>query len=297
MRTRSYFPILMIAILISIFSAACGSSSPTSPSGVGASGGSTATVVTPNDRPAPVYPDFPETEGISCPSDAPLFKASWDHTNTTDLVIKAEWQRMPKAEYVRIYVSRRSVTNIDEPQPFSPVVLGDHGETYGQFAVLDEGVYTLRIATVTCGQERNLSDPVVVNVARGRSTPAPTPTPSPEPPNVEPEPEQEPEPQPCAPAFVVTKADFDFRVNGKLDAADVKVNVSNGGLWTLELLAKQSAGNGGSFILKASDSALIIFCGHERQLRVTQGDHDYKQWKFRVKRNGSTVYESPVYQK
>ncbi len=122
------------------------------------------------------FDDYPVVDGISCPSAPPQFVASWDSTNTTDLTIKVEWQKMPQAEFVRVYVSRRDVANVFQPQPFSPVVLGENGETYGQFAVLADGVYAIEVATVTCGAQQNLSDRQIVVVANGKPS-LPTPPP------------------------------------------------------------------------------------------------------------------------
>ncbi len=134
------------------------------------------------------FEDYPVVPGISCPSAPPQFVASWDASNTTDLTIKVEWQKMPQAEFIRVYVSRRDVNNVFQPQAYSPVVLGENGETYGQFGVGDEGVYALQVATVTCGAQQNLSDVVIVVVGQGTPGRPTPPVPPTEPPYVPPTP-------------------------------------------------------------------------------------------------------------
>jgi hypothetical protein len=72
----------------------------------------------------------PEVDGISCPSDAPAFKAE----ATPGHVIKLEWQRMPKADYIRIYVWIEHFGQWEIVEG-SPKVVGEHGQWYDNFKV------------------------------------------------------------------------------------------------------------------------------------------------------------------
>jgi len=142
-------------------------SSPISRSSVGDGNGSTR--LTAGDA---LPPPAPEVDGISCPSDAPAFKAE----STPGHVIKLEWQKMPKVDYIRIYVWVEHFGQWEIVEG-SPKVVGEHGQWYDSFRVSDDGIYLIKLATVTCGEQRNLSDGIVVTF--GEYVPPPRPIPAP----------------------------------------------------------------------------------------------------------------------
>ena len=70
-------------------------------------------------------------------------------------MIKLEWQKMPKADYIRIYVWIEHFGHWEIVEG-SPKVVGEHGQWYDSFKVAGDGIYLIKLATVTCGQQRNL---------------------------------------------------------------------------------------------------------------------------------------------
>ncbi len=91
-------------------------------------------------------------------------------------MIKLEWQKMPKADYIRIYVWIEHFGQW-EIVDGSPKVVGEHGQWYDSFKVAGDGIYLIKLATVTCGEQRNLSEGIVVTF--GEYVPQPTPIPDP----------------------------------------------------------------------------------------------------------------------
>jgi len=149
---RRNFHALVLALMAAA-TVACGSTSPISPSSL-VGGSSASTRLNAGEAlPAPL----PDQDGISCPSDAPAFKAEANPGH----LIKLEWQKMPKADYIRIYVWRERFGQWEIVEG-SPKVVGEHGQWYDGFHVSDDGVYLVKLATVTCGAQRNMSDAIVV---------------------------------------------------------------------------------------------------------------------------------------
>lgn len=150
----------LLIVLSSLLAIACGSTSPlTSPSSV-ATGSHALANFAPFDSP-----------GVQCPSDAPLFRAEANPYGHLDVDV----QPMPKADSIRVYVARRSAANVFEPVSGSPFVL-DGGRTYIEIPATD-GVYSIQVATVTCGEQRNLSDVAIVVLA-SQDAPPVTSTPT-----------------------------------------------------------------------------------------------------------------------
>ena len=176
-RYRMKSPLLLL-IFASVLVVGCGGSSPLAPTAASSSspistssvgGGNGPTRLNAGDA---LPPAAPEVDGISCPSDAPAFKAE----ATPGHVIKLEWQRMPKADYIRIYVWIEHFGQWEIVEG-SPKVVGEHGQWYDNFKVADDGIYLVKLATVTCGEQRNLSDGIVVTF--GEYVPLPRPIPDP----------------------------------------------------------------------------------------------------------------------
>jgi hypothetical protein len=188
--------LLVLLIFASVLVVGCAGSSPLAPTAASPSsaispssvGGNGATKLSAGEA---LPPPAPEVDGISCPSDAPAFKAE----STPGRVIKLEWQKMPKADYIRIYVwvERFGHWEIVEG---SPKVVGEHGQWYDSFKVPYDGIYLVKLATVTCGEQRNLSDGIVVTF--GEYVPLPTPIPDPPtPPSDDSNDSDNPPPPPC----------------------------------------------------------------------------------------------------
>src|SRR5678816_943569 len=97
---------LLLLIFASVLVVGCGGSSPLAPTAASPSSPISPSLVGGGNGPTRLKagevlpPPAPEVDGIACPSDAPAFKAE----ATPGHVVKLEWQKMPKADYIRIYV-------------------------------------------------------------------------------------------------------------------------------------------------------------------------------------------------
>jgi hypothetical protein len=167
-----------LLIFASVLVVGCAGSSPLAPTAASPSSSISPSSVGGGNGPTRLKagealpPPAPEVDGISCPSDAPAFKAE----ATPGHVVKLEWQKMPKADYIRIYVWVEHFGQW-EIVDGSPKVVGEHGQWYDSFKVAGDGIYLIKLATVTCGQQRNLSEGIVVTF--GEYVPQTTPIPDP----------------------------------------------------------------------------------------------------------------------
>lgn len=148
---------LCIGTVAAIVVAACGSQNPVAPSQ--------------SRTPSPAaqnstFADFPVVDGVSCPSDAPLFSVDANSAGHLDVTV----QLMPQADFVRVFVARREVTNDFIPVAGSPFAI-DGGRTYTEIPV-GPGVYEVRVATVTCGELRNLSAAIIAGISGPTADPS-----------------------------------------------------------------------------------------------------------------------------
>lgn len=81
---------------------------------------------------------------------------------------------------------------------------------------------------------------------------------------------------------------FDWDGDG-IDSAVVEVNVYNEGSYVLILEARSSSQAG--WTEKDRDSASLD-CGESKKLRASEGSHQWNRWRFRLLRNGSTIFTS-----
>jgi hypothetical protein len=185
---------LLLLIVASVLVVGCAGSSPLAPTAASSSSPIASSSLRSGNGPTGLNagdalpPPAPEVDGIACPSDAPAFKAE----STPGHVIKLEWQRMPKADYIRIYVWIEHFGQWEMIEG-SPKVVGEHGQWYDSFRVPSDGVYLVKLATVTCGEQRNLSDGIGVTFGEY----VPLPTPIPDPPTPSSDDSDDPPPPPC----------------------------------------------------------------------------------------------------
>src|SRR6185503_6254838 len=126
--------LLLLLIFASVLVVGCAGSSPLGPTAASPSSANSASSVGAGNGPTGLRagealpPAAPEVDGISCPSDAPAFKAE----STPGHVVKLEWQKMPKADYIRIYVWVEHFGQWEIVEG-SPKVVGEHGQWYDSF--------------------------------------------------------------------------------------------------------------------------------------------------------------------
>lgn len=77
-----------------------------------------------------------------------------------------------------------------------------------------------------------------------------------------------------------------------VNSFNVNVRVFNQGNWRLVLEARPNSQSG--WTLK-DDAAKSLDCGKQNDLTVHENDHDWNRWRFRIERNGSTVFTSQEY--